>query len=81
VAIGRAVAETGYVVSRNARSLVTQRTRSVVMVPSEPHEKLFEVPGGAARDPGSEEAAGGSGGRTASADVTGVSARAGSSSK
>ncbi|MBG0819708.1 LacI family DNA-binding transcriptional regulator [Planomonospora sp. ID91781] len=44
VAIERAIAETGYVVNRNARSLVTQRTGSVVMVLSEPHEKLFEDP-------------------------------------
>ncbi|MEO3810494.1 LacI family DNA-binding transcriptional regulator [Sphaerisporangium sp. B11E5] len=44
VAIERAIAETGYVVNRNARSLVTQRTGSVVMVLSEPQEKLFEDP-------------------------------------
>ncbi|GAA3123037.1 LacI family DNA-binding transcriptional regulator [Planomonospora alba] len=44
IAIERAIAETGYVVNRNARSLVTQRTGSVVMVLSEPHEKLFEDP-------------------------------------
>jgi DNA-binding LacI/PurR family transcriptional regulator len=43
-AVQRAVAETGYVVNRNARSLVTQRTGSVVMVLSEPQEKLFEDP-------------------------------------
>ncbi|MCG5212621.1 LacI family DNA-binding transcriptional regulator [Streptosporangium sp. KLBMP 9127] len=43
-AVRRAIAETGYVVNRNARSLVTQRTGSVVMVLSEPHEKLFEDP-------------------------------------
>ncbi|MBO3749111.1 LacI family DNA-binding transcriptional regulator [Streptosporangiaceae bacterium NEAU-GS5] len=44
VAIERAIAETGYVVNRNARSLVTQRAGSVVMVLSEPHEKVFEDP-------------------------------------
>ncbi|SDK51085.1 DNA-binding transcriptional regulator, LacI/PurR family [Nonomuraea maritima] len=44
VAIERAISETGYVVNRAARSLVTQRTGSVVMVLSEPQEKLFEDP-------------------------------------
>ncbi|MDX3101788.1 LacI family DNA-binding transcriptional regulator [Nonomuraea angiospora] len=44
VAIERAISETGYVVNRAARSLVTQRTGSIVMVLSEPHEKLFEDP-------------------------------------
>ncbi|WP_220449502.1 LacI family DNA-binding transcriptional regulator [Nonomuraea longispora] len=44
VAIERAISETGYVVNRAARSLVTQRTGSVVMVLSEPYEKLFEDP-------------------------------------
>ncbi|BCJ74416.1 LacI family transcriptional regulator [Catellatospora sp. IY07-71] len=43
-AVKRAVAETGYVVNRAARSLVTQRTNTVVMVLSEPQEKLFEDP-------------------------------------
>ncbi|MEW9529933.1 LacI family DNA-binding transcriptional regulator [Microbispora sp. NPDC049125] len=43
-AVRRAIAETGYIVNRNARSLVTQRTGSVVMVLSEPHERLFEDP-------------------------------------
>ncbi|WP_144124306.1 LacI family DNA-binding transcriptional regulator [Catellatospora sichuanensis] len=43
-AVTRAVAETGYVVNRAARSLVTQRTGTVVMVLSEPQEKLFEDP-------------------------------------
>ncbi len=43
-AVKRAVAETGYVVNRAARSLVTQRTGTVVMVLSEPQEKLFEDP-------------------------------------
>ncbi|MEU6784044.1 LacI family DNA-binding transcriptional regulator [Nonomuraea angiospora] len=44
VAIERAISETGYIVNRAARSLVTQRTGSIVMVLSEPHEKLFEDP-------------------------------------
>jgi DNA-binding LacI/PurR family transcriptional regulator len=44
VAVERAISETGYVVNRAARSLVTQRTGSIVMVLSEPHEKLFEDP-------------------------------------
>ncbi|MDH2427038.1 LacI family DNA-binding transcriptional regulator [Sphaerisporangium sp. TRM90804] len=44
MAIERAIAETGYILNRTARSLVTQRTGSVVMVLSEPHEKLFEDP-------------------------------------
>ncbi|TMR14652.1 LacI family transcriptional regulator [Nonomuraea turkmeniaca] len=44
VAVERAISETGYVVNRAARSLVTQRTGSVAMVLSEPHEKLFEDP-------------------------------------
>jgi DNA-binding LacI/PurR family transcriptional regulator len=43
-AVQRAVAETGYVVNRAARSLVTRQTGSVVMVLSEPQEKLFEDP-------------------------------------
>ncbi len=43
-AVQRAVVETGYVVNRNARSLVTQRTGTVVMVLCEPQEKLFEDP-------------------------------------
>jgi DNA-binding LacI/PurR family transcriptional regulator len=43
-AVKRAIAETGYVLNRVARSLVTQRTGSVVMVLSEPQEKLFEDP-------------------------------------
>jgi DNA-binding LacI/PurR family transcriptional regulator len=43
-AVRRAIAETGYIINRTARSLVTQRTGSVVMVLSEPHEKLFEDP-------------------------------------
>ncbi|GII77150.1 LacI family transcriptional regulator [Sphaerisporangium rufum] len=44
LAIERAISATGYVVNRNARSLVTQKTGSVVMVLSEPQEKLFEDP-------------------------------------
>jgi len=43
-AVQRAVAETGYVVNRAARSLVTRQTGSVLMVLSEPQEKLFEDP-------------------------------------
>ncbi|MDP9841022.1 LacI family DNA-binding transcriptional regulator [Streptosporangium lutulentum] len=43
-AVQRAIAETGYVLNRAARSLVTQRTGSVVMVLSEPQERLFEDP-------------------------------------
>jgi DNA-binding LacI/PurR family transcriptional regulator len=43
-AVQRAVAEIGYVVNRAARSLVTQRTGSVVMVLSDPQEKIFEDP-------------------------------------
>jgi DNA-binding LacI/PurR family transcriptional regulator len=43
-AIERAIAETGYVVNRNARALVRQRSGSVVMVLSEPNEKIFEDP-------------------------------------
>ncbi|THV33636.1 LacI family DNA-binding transcriptional regulator [Glycomyces buryatensis] len=43
-AVRRAVAETGYVVNRAARSLKTSRTGSVVMVLSEPQERLFEDP-------------------------------------
>ncbi|GAB3232042.1 LacI family DNA-binding transcriptional regulator [Glycomyces halotolerans] len=44
MAVKRAVAETGYVVNRAARSLKTSRTGSVVMVLSEPQERLFEDP-------------------------------------
>ncbi|MEO3861051.1 LacI family DNA-binding transcriptional regulator [Acrocarpospora macrocephala] len=44
LATERAIAETGYVVNLNARNLVTQRSGSVVMVLSEPHEKIFEDP-------------------------------------
>jgi DNA-binding LacI/PurR family transcriptional regulator len=43
-AVNRAVLETGYVVNRNARSLVTQRADSVAFVLSEPQEKLFSDP-------------------------------------
>jgi len=43
-AVRRAVAETGYVVNRAARSLKTSRTGSIVMVLSEPQERLFEDP-------------------------------------
>ncbi|WP_211116754.1 LacI family DNA-binding transcriptional regulator [Glycomyces buryatensis] len=44
LAVRRAVAETGYVVNRAARSLKTSRTGSIVMVLSEPQERLFEDP-------------------------------------
>jgi DNA-binding LacI/PurR family transcriptional regulator len=44
LAVRRAVAETGFVVNRAARSLKTSRTGSVVMVLSEPQERLFEDP-------------------------------------
>ncbi|GAA4084053.1 LacI family DNA-binding transcriptional regulator [Nonomuraea soli] len=44
LAVERAIAETGYVVNRNARSLVTQRSGSVLLVLSDPHERLFEDP-------------------------------------
>ncbi|MCC3765970.1 LacI family transcriptional regulator [Glycomyces sp. TRM65418] len=44
LAVRRAVSETGYVVNRAARSLKTSRTGSVVMVLSEPQERLFEDP-------------------------------------
>lgn len=43
-AVNRAVLATGYVVNRNARSLVTQRADCVAFVLSEPQEKLFEDP-------------------------------------
>jgi DNA-binding LacI/PurR family transcriptional regulator len=44
LAVRRAVSETGYVVNRAARSLKTSRTGSIVMVLSEPQERLFEDP-------------------------------------
>ncbi|GAB4004650.1 hypothetical protein GCM10029992_50290 [Glycomyces albus] len=44
MAVRRAVAETGYVVNRAARSLKTSRTGSIVMILSEPQERLFEDP-------------------------------------
>jgi DNA-binding LacI/PurR family transcriptional regulator len=43
-AIRRAIAQTGYVVNQHARSLVTQRSQSVVLIVSEPHGLLFEDP-------------------------------------
>jgi DNA-binding LacI/PurR family transcriptional regulator len=43
-AINRAILETGYVVNRNARNLVTQQAGCVAFVLSEPQEKLFEDP-------------------------------------
>ena len=42
--VRRAVAEIGYVANRAARSLKTSRTGSVVMILSEPQERLFEDP-------------------------------------
>ncbi|MQM27347.1 LacI family DNA-binding transcriptional regulator [Glycomyces albidus] len=44
LAVRRAVIETGFVVNRAARSLKTSRTGSIVMVLSEPQERLFEDP-------------------------------------
>ena len=43
-AVQKAVRKTGYVVNQHARSLVTQRARSVAFVLSEPQERLFEDP-------------------------------------
>ena len=43
-AVQRAVVETGYVVNRNARTLVTRRSGCVAFILSEPQEKLFEDP-------------------------------------
>src|SRR2546422_5231869 len=43
-AIQRAIAETGYVANRNARSLVMRRAGSVALVLSESQEKFFEDP-------------------------------------
>lgn len=43
-AVQKAVRKTGYVANQHARSLVTQRTRSVAFVLSEPQERLFEDP-------------------------------------
>ncbi|MBT8226883.1 MAG: LacI family DNA-binding transcriptional regulator, partial [Dactylosporangium sp.] len=43
-AVQKAIRKTGYVANQHARSLVTQRTRSVAFVLSEPQERLFEDP-------------------------------------
>jgi DNA-binding LacI/PurR family transcriptional regulator len=43
-AVHKAIRKTGYVVNQHARSLVTQRSRSVAFVLAEPQERLFEDP-------------------------------------
>jgi DNA-binding LacI/PurR family transcriptional regulator len=43
-AVGNAISRTGYVANHHARSLVTQRSRSVAFILSEPQERLFEDP-------------------------------------
>ena len=43
-AVNKAIKQTGYVVNHHARSLVTQRSRSVAFVLCEPQEKFFEDP-------------------------------------
>lgn len=43
-AVNKAIKHTGYVVNHHARSLVTQRSRSVAFILSEPQEKFFEDP-------------------------------------
>jgi DNA-binding LacI/PurR family transcriptional regulator len=43
-AVRKAIRKTGYVVNHHARSLVTQRSRSVAFILSEPQERLFEDP-------------------------------------
>lgn len=43
-AVTKAIRRTGYVVNHHARSLVTQRSRSVAFILSEPQDKLFEDP-------------------------------------
>lgn len=43
-AIRRAIQQTGYVVNRHARSLVTQRSQSVAFILAEPQERLLEDP-------------------------------------
>jgi DNA-binding LacI/PurR family transcriptional regulator len=43
-AVNKAIKQTGYVVNHHARSLVTQRSRSVAFILSEPQEKFFEDP-------------------------------------
>jgi DNA-binding LacI/PurR family transcriptional regulator len=42
--VKRAMLQTGYVVNRNARSLVTKRSGCVAFVLAEPQERLFEDP-------------------------------------
>jgi DNA-binding LacI/PurR family transcriptional regulator len=43
-AVRSAIGRTGYVANHHARSLVTQRSRSVAFIPSKPQEHLFEDP-------------------------------------
>ena len=43
-AVRSAISRTGYVANHHARSLVTQRSRSVAFILSERHERLFEDP-------------------------------------
>ena len=42
--VNRAILQTGYVVNRNARSLVTKRSGCVAFVLAEPQERLFDDP-------------------------------------
>lgn len=43
-AIDKAIRKTGYVVNQHARSLVTQRSKSVAFILCEPQDRLFEDP-------------------------------------
>lgn len=43
-AINKAIRQTGYVINPHARSLATQRSKSVAFVLSEPQDRLFEDP-------------------------------------
>jgi DNA-binding LacI/PurR family transcriptional regulator len=43
-AIDKAIRQTGYVINPHARSLATQRSKSVAFVLSEPQDRLFEDP-------------------------------------
>jgi DNA-binding LacI/PurR family transcriptional regulator len=43
-AVRQAISRSGYVVNHHARSLVTQRSRSVAFIVTEPQERLFEDP-------------------------------------
>jgi DNA-binding LacI/PurR family transcriptional regulator len=43
-AINRAIRQTGYVINPHARSLATQRSKSVAFVLAEPQDRLFEDP-------------------------------------